>query len=121
MNDIKFVEKKWGNETIAIVTAHYCVKVINVKKGHKTSLQYHKEKEESILILSGKGLFWAEENNQIIKHEAINSHFFHVPPGIVHRMEATEEDLCFVECSTPQLEDVVRLEDDYGRKGTSDA
>ncbi|MEK6578693.1 MAG: cupin domain-containing protein [Bdellovibrionota bacterium] len=118
---IRRVEKPWGYELIWAKTSVYVGKVLHIKKGHKLSLQYHREKEETIYVSSGKMTLVIEDENgkmQEILLAVGDAH--HILPGRKHRMIAVEDCDVF-EVSTPQLDDVVRLEDSYGRTGTSKA
>jgi len=114
------VEKPWGHELIWALTDVYCGKVLFVKAGHSLSLQYHEQKDESWLVQSGRaslelGLVGdGSLTEQVIETGAT----FHYAPGTVHRVTAIE-DTTILEVSTPHLDDVVRLEDAYGREGTS--
>jgi len=112
------VEKPWGYELIWGKTKDYVGKVLHVNKGHKLSLQYHKIKEETIYLASGK-LNFVFENDQGVLEEILMlpGEAHHIPTGKKHRMIAIE-DCDIFEVSTPHLEDVVRLEDGYGRQGT---
>ena len=114
------VEKPWGYEIIWAKTDRYIGKVLHIQKGHALSLQYHEVKEETIRVNSGRLVLEVEEEG--IKRRKITlspGDSFHIRPGTIHRMIA--EETCDVfEVSTPELDDVVRLEDRYGRKGTSE-
>jgi mannose-6-phosphate isomerase len=118
--DVKKVEKPWGYELIWALTDVYCGKVLFVKAGHSLSLQFHRQKDESWLVQSGRAkLELGEAGESVLKEEVISAGAaFHYAPGTVHRVTAIE-DTTILEVSTPQLDDVVRLEDAYGRKGTS--
>ena len=116
MSDIPRVDKPWGYELHWAKTDRYVGKIIHIDKGHALSLQYHNKKDETIMLLSGRLLFEIQENGQLVKHEVQPLERFHVTPGTVHRMTAIE-DCDVVEVSTPELDDVVRLEDRYGRQG----
>jgi len=120
--EVKKVEKPWGYELIWALTDVYCGKVLFVKAGHSLSLQFHREKDESWLVQSGRAtLELGEAGESILKEVVISAGAaFHYPPGTVHRVTAIE-DTTILEVSTPQLDDVVRLEDAYGREGTSAA
>jgi mannose-6-phosphate isomerase-like protein (cupin superfamily) len=120
--DVRKVEKPWGYELIWALTGVYCGKVLFVKAGHALSLQFHKEKDESWLVQSGRAkLELGEVGDSVLKEEVIAAGAaFHYRPGTVHRVTAIE-DTTIIEVSTPQLDDVVRLEDAYGREGTSAA
>ena len=118
--DVRKVEKPWGYELIWAVTDIYVGKVLFVKAGHSLSLQFHRQKDESWLIQSGRAkLELGEVGESVLKEVVIAAGAaFHYPPGTVHRVTAIE-DTTILEVSTPHLDDVVRLEDAYGRKGTS--
>jgi mannose-6-phosphate isomerase len=120
--EVKKVEKPWGHELIWALTDVYCGKLLFVKAGHSLSLQFHRKKDESWLVQSGRAkLELGEAGESILKEEVISAGAaFHYPPGTVHRVTAIE-DTTILEVSTPQLDDVVRLEDAYGREGTSAA
>lgn len=116
--NIKRVEKPWGYELIWAKTDQYVGKILHVNKGHKLSLQYHREKEETIYLQAGVMKFIYEETKgNLVEIEMRAGDTHHIPPGRQHRMIAVE-DCDIFEVSTPQLDDVVRLEDSYGRKGT---
>ena len=115
---VQRVEKPWGYELIWAKTGDYVGKILHVNKGHQLSLQYHRIKEETIFLASGKMTFMFENEKgelEAIPMSAGEAH--HIPTGKKHRMIAVE-DCDIFEVSTPHLEDVVRLEDGYGRKGT---
>jgi mannose-6-phosphate isomerase len=116
------VEKPWGYELIWALTDVYCGKVLFVKAGHSLSLQFHREKDEAWLIQSGRArLELGDAGETMLKEEIVGpGAAFHYAPGTVHRVTALE-DTTILEVSTPQLDDVVRLEDAYGREGTSAA
>ena len=118
--EVTKVEKPWGHELIWALTDVYCGKVLFVKAGHSLSLQFHREKDESWLVQSGRAkLELGEVGETMLKQEVIGAGAaFHYVPGTVHRVTALE-DTTILEVSTPQLDDVVRLEDAYGREGTS--
>lgn len=110
------IEKPWGHEEIWAKTDKYVGKVLFIKALNKLSLQYHVEKEETIRVLSGLLLLHyredLEEENLIFL--LMPGDKFHIPPGMIHRFEAAT-DCEIVEVSTTELDDVVRIEDDYGR------
>ena len=120
--DVRKVEKPWGHELIWAVTDIYVGKLLFVKAGHSLSLQFHREKDESWLVQSGRArLELGEAGATILKEEVITAGAaFHYVPGTVHRVTALE-DTTILEVSTPHLDDVVRLEDAYGREGTTAA
>ncbi len=120
--DVRKVEKPWGYELIWALTDTYCGKVLFVRAGHSLSLQFHRQKDEAWLVQSGRAkLELGNAGDTMLKEEVIGAGAaFHYAPGTVHRLTAIE-DTTILEVSTPQLDDVVRLEDAYGREGTSAA
>jgi len=120
--ELERVEKPWGYELIWSKTASYAGKILFVKAGESLSLQFHKVKDEAWYVLSGRAeLELGGPGERVLNTEVIaGGAAFHFPPGTVHRLTAVE-DTTIIEVSTPELDDVVRLEDRYGRKGTSDA
>jgi quercetin dioxygenase-like cupin family protein len=113
------VEKPWGHELIWAHTDKYVGKVLVIEAGRRLSLQRHEVKDETILVISGRLRLTLEEEDGTIRTEELGpGESRHVPIGRVHRYAAVER--CeLVEVSTPELDDVVRLEDDFGREGTS--
>ena len=113
------VEKPWGHELIWALTDVYCGKLLFVKAGHSLSLQLHREKDESWLVQSGRAkVELGEAGDAALTEDVVGpGASFRFVPGTVHRVTAIE-DTTILEVSTPQLDDVVRLEDDYGRAGT---
>jgi len=114
MSEVTRVEKPWGYELHWAKTDRYVGKLIHINKGHALSLQYHNLKDETIFVWSGSMLFEIEENGRLVGREMKPGEAVHVTPTTVHRMTALEDTDVF-ECSTPELHDVVRLEDRYGR------
>jgi len=114
------VEKPWGYELHWAKTDRYVGKLIHVNKGHALSLQYHNKKDETIFLWSGKLLFEIEIGGQLTSREMNPGEAVHVTPKTVHRMTAIEDSDIF-EVSTPELDDVVRLKDNYGREDKSSA
>jgi quercetin dioxygenase-like cupin family protein len=108
------VEKPWGYELHWAKTDRYVGKVLHVNAGHALSLQYHNRKEETIYLSTGRLLYEIEIDGQLTKRELGPGDTMHVPPKTVHRMTAIEDSDVF-EVSTPEIDDVVRLEDRYGR------
>ena len=119
---VRRVEKPWGYELIWALTDLYCGKVLFVQAGASLSLQFHKEKDESWYVQSGRAkLELGDVGQGVLDEEVIGpGAAFHYVPGTVHRVTAIE-DTTILEVSTPHLDDVVRLEDVYGREGTSEA
>jgi mannose-6-phosphate isomerase len=115
---VKRVEKPWGYELVYALTDRYCGKVIFINAGEELSLQFHKEKDETIYVQSGRAEFQIGDPGKPVDTEVVApGRAFHITPGTVHRIRALE-DTVILEVSTPQLEDVVRLEDKYGRAET---
>jgi quercetin dioxygenase-like cupin family protein len=112
------VDKPWGHEVVWAETARYVGKILHIRAGHRLSRQYHRVKEETLYVQAGEmdlevGPAEAKETRRMGPGDV-----FHVAPGTIHRMIAvTDTDV--LEVSTPELDDVVRLEDVYGREGTS--
>jgi mannose-6-phosphate isomerase len=119
--DKRKVEKPWGYELIWAHTDVYAGKVLFVKAGESLSLQFHREKDESWLVESGRAkVELGSVGDAMLNHEIVGpGAAFRFRPGTVHRITAIE-DTTIIEASTPQLDDVVRLEDRYGREGTSE-
>jgi mannose-6-phosphate isomerase len=115
MSEVTRVDKPWGYELHWAKTDRYVGKVIHVNKGHALSLQYHNIKDETIYLFSGKLLFEIEVDGRLTKREMTPGEAVHVTPKTVHRMTALE-DSDILEASTPELHDVVRIEDRYGRE-----
>jgi mannose-6-phosphate isomerase len=115
----RVVDKPWGHELIWALTDRYCGKVLVIEAGKKLSLQRHVVKDESIYVLSGRlRLHLEDETGKVQQVELRPGESRHVPTGKIHRFEAI--DRCeLIEVSTPELDDVIRIEDDFGREGTS--
>jgi mannose-6-phosphate isomerase len=114
------VDKPWGYELVWAETEHYVGKTLFVKAGESLSLQFHRVKDESWLVQSGRAkLELGSAGDAMLKEEVIAAGAtFRFRPGTVHRITALE-DTTILEVSTNHLDDVVRLEDRYGREGTS--
>jgi mannose-6-phosphate isomerase len=113
------VEKPWGHELWWALTDSYAGKILHVARGHRLSLQFHETKDESAYLLSGRLLLSkgsSEDDLETVELEAGAT--WRNVPGEVHTIEAID-DCEILEVSTPELEDVVRLTDSYGREGTS--
>lgn len=113
-------DKPWGHESLfALVEGKYCGKAIHVTEGHALSLQYHEQKEETISVFSGRlKVEVGEHESSLEEFELEPGESIHLRPGTRHRVTALV-DTVMLEASTTQLGDVVRLEDRYGREGTS--
>lgn len=109
------VEKPWGYELVWAHSEHYCGKLLFIRKGEQLSLQFHNEKDETIYVHEGKIEIELGEDSEPQIVEAGSA--FRIRPGTIHRWRALEDALV-LEASTPELDDVVRLEDRYGRAGT---
>jgi mannose-6-phosphate isomerase-like protein (cupin superfamily) len=117
--DPRRVEKPWGHELIWAHTDRYVGKVLVIETGKRLSLQKHEMKDESILVVSGRLRLWIEGDDGEVRTEELGpGDARHVAIGRIHRYEAIER--CeLMEVSTPELDDVIRLEDDFGREGTN--
>jgi quercetin dioxygenase-like cupin family protein len=113
--EITRVEKPWGYELHWAKTERYVGKLIHVNAGHALSLQYHNLKDETIYLHAGRILFEIQEGDALVKREMLPGERVHITPKTVHRMTAVEDSDIF-EVSTPELDDVVRLQDRYGRE-----
>jgi mannose-6-phosphate isomerase len=111
----KRVEKPWGYELWWARTERYVGKLLHVKAGTQLSLQYHVKKDETIHLWSGDMVLVLREDGCLVDHPMRPGDSYRVKPGTVHRMRAVS-DCDVLEVSTPEVEDVVRVEDDYGRK-----
>jgi mannose-6-phosphate isomerase len=117
--DVKRVEKPWGYELVYASTERYCGKIIFIRGGEQLSLQFHREKDETIYVQSGRVEFEIGEPGKPVDTEVVApGRAFRLEPGTVHRMRAIE-DTTLLEVSTPEADDVVRLEDRYGRADPS--
>jgi len=113
------VEKPWGWELIWALSEHYCGKLLFVRAGQALSLQYHEVKDESWYVQEGRAeleLAAAGGGGRDVR-EIVPGKCFRFRPGTLHRLRALDDTL-IIEVSTPHLDDVVRLEDDYGRTGS---
>ena len=116
---IQRTDKPWGYELLIAKTPQYVGKVLHVNPGQSLSLQYHLEKDETIYLFKGEAVMHYHDDQGKPQQKPMQPGVsFHVPPHAVHRLQAVT-DCDFFEVSTIQLDDVVRLEDQYGREGTS--
>ncbi len=109
---MEIVNKPWGYEKWLTLNSKYALKEIFMKAGYKSSLQYHKEKMETNYIMEGKGILYVgipQEGRELSKGS-----IFDILPNMVHRVEAVT-DLLMIEVSTPEVDDIVRLQDDFSR------
>ena len=116
--EVRKVQKPWGHETIWAHTDRYVGKVLHIKAGHALSVQYHNRKDETIHLLSGEMIYRVKEGDELRDMKLRAGESFRNEPGVIHQMEAVT-DCDVLEASTPDLDDVVRLSDRYGREGTS--
>jgi len=111
----KIVNKPWGKEIIWSHCDKFVGKILCINYKHKLSRQYHKEKEETIMVLTGTLLVEVGSKENIKEIVLKKGQSFHIVPGLIHRFIAAYGDVDLAEVSTPELDDVVRLEDDYNR------
>lgn len=117
MQEVIIKLKPWGREIWFAHSENYAGKILEVKKGHRLSLQYHEKKTETQYIYKGKVKFIYGKNENSLQEIILNpGDKFDITPYTVHRVEALENSEIF-EVSTPELDDVVKLHDDYGRSG----
>ncbi len=117
---VKHVPKPWGHETIWAHTDQYVGKVLHIKAGHALSVQYHNVKDETVHLLSGELIYWVKlpGSDELKDMKLTAGESFRITPGTIHYMEAVT-DCDVLEASTPHLDDVVRIQDRYGREGTN--
>lgn len=112
-----FIEKPWGKEEILEINDKYMVKKLTMWAGHRCSLQYHNVKKETIYVLSGVlKIVQGPSQDALEQNNYCAGDTITIAPGLIHRMEGVE-DAVYLEASTPEMDDVVRLEDDYQRVG----
>ena len=117
--DIRTVPKPWGHETIWAHTDRYVGKVLHIKAGHALSVQYHNKKDETVYLLNGELVYRVQMDGDKLEDMHLKAgESFRISPHTIHQMEAVT-DCDVLEVSTPELDDVVRLSDRYGREGTS--
>jgi quercetin dioxygenase-like cupin family protein len=112
---MQIIEKPWGKEEVIEINDRYMMKKLTMWKGHRCSLQYHNYKCETIYVLSGRLRIYIGESKENLDSKIfVQGETITIKPGIVHRMEGVE-DSEYLEASTPEMDDVVRIEDDYQR------
>ena len=116
--EVTRVPKPWGYEIIWARTDRYVGKVLHINAGHALSVQYHNQKDETVYLLKGEMKYWVKLRGELEDVRLREGDAFRITPGTVHYMEAIT-DCDILEASTPELDDVVRLQDRYGREGTS--
>lgn len=118
--DVRRVPKPWGHEVIWAHTDRYVGKILHINAGHALSVQYHEVKDETVYLLSGEMKYWVQRpgEGELVDQRLRTGDAFRITPHTIHYMEAVT-DCDVLEASTPELDDVVRLKDRYGREGTS--
>jgi mannose-6-phosphate isomerase len=117
--DVVTVSKPWGHETIWARTDRYVGKILHINAGEELSVQYHNKKDETVHLLSGKLVYRVQRDTDSLEDVQLKlGESFRITPGTIHQMVALS-DCDVLEVSTPELDDVVRLKDKYGREGTS--
>ena len=112
------VHKPWGYELIWAHTDRYVGKILHITAGHELSLQYHNIKDETVHLLSGELIYRVKIDGELRDVHLKAGDSYRLTPGTIHQMEAVT-DCDVLEASTPELDDVVRISDRYGREGTS--
>jgi mannose-6-phosphate isomerase-like protein (cupin superfamily) len=121
LKEVRRIEKPWGYELVFAHTDRYVGKILHVEPGHALSLQYHERKDETLYLAAGSVELQVQEgsadgrNGQLVSRWLRLGEAYHIPTLTRHRMVAGPEGCDLVEVSTPELDDVVRLEDRYGR------
>lgn len=118
--DVRRVDKPWGYEIIWAHTDRYVGKILHVNAGEQLSVQYHERKDETVYLLTGEMKYWVQlpGDTELRDQHLTAGQSFRITPLTVHYMEAIT-DCDVLEASTPELDDVVRIKDRYGREGTS--
>ncbi|HEX3534153.1 MAG TPA: cupin domain-containing protein [Gemmatimonadaceae bacterium] len=113
------VSKPWGHETIWAQTDRYVGKILHINAGQELSVQYHNRKDETVHLLSGELVYRVQSDADLLEDVQLKlGESFRITPGTIHQIVALT-DCDVLEVSTPELDDVVRLSDKYGREGTS--
>ena len=108
------VDKPWGYELVWARTDKYVGKILHVKAGHVLSLQYHNRKDETMHVLSGELILRTQPGDTLLARPFKAGEWVHIPPTLIHQIEAVV-DTDVLEASSPELDDLVRLQDRYGR------
>ena len=117
--EVRTVQKPWGHETIWAHTDRYVGKILHIKAGEALSVQYHERKDETVYQLAGELIYRVALAGEELRDVRLKQgESFRIVPHTIHQMEAVT-DCDVLEASTPELDDVVRLTDRYGREGTS--
>ena len=113
------VAKPWGHETIWAHSDRYVGKILHINAGHELSVQYHNRKDETVYLLSGEISYRVQGKDDVLNDVQLRTgESYRITPGTIHQMVALT-DCDVLEVSTPELDDVVRIKDKYGREGTS--
>ena len=113
------IPKPWGHETIWARSDRYVGKILHINAGQELSVQYHDRKDETVHLLSGEIIYRVQRDSDLLEDVQLKlGESFRITPGTIHQMVALT-DCDVLEVSTPELDDVVRLSDKYGREGTS--
>jgi mannose-6-phosphate isomerase len=115
---VRTVPKPWGHELIFAENDRYAGKILHLEPGHSLSLQYHERKDETFYVLRGEVKLSVEVDGGLKELRLAEGDSYRIRPGVRHRMRA-DGPCDLVEVSSPELDDVVRLQDDYGREGTT--
>jgi mannose-6-phosphate isomerase len=118
---VTHVPKPWGHETIWALSERYVGKILHINAGHELSVQYHNRKDETVYLLAGEIVYRVQrEGDDILDDMKLKvGESFRITPGTIHQMIAVT-DCDVLEVSTPEIDDVVRLSDKYGREGTTE-
>jgi len=112
---MQVIDKPWGKEEVIEINDRYMMKKLTMWKGHRCSIQYHNIKRETIYVLSGQlRIYTGPSLDELTSRVFTEGETITLTPGVVHRMEAVEDSV-YLEASTPEMDDVVRLVDDYKR------
>jgi len=112
---VQVIQKPWGKEEVIEINGHYMLKRLTMWKDHRCSLQFHKYKKETIYVLSGQLRIYTGTKKDDLSSQVYGPHeTITLPPSMVHRMEGVE-DCVYLEASTPEMDDVIRISDDYNR------
>ena len=118
MDSVRRVAKPWGHELIFAENDRYAGKILHLEPGHALSLQYHERKDETLYVLAGEAELSVDVSGELAEIRLCAGQAYRIRPGVRHRLRAARP--CdIVEVSSPELDDVVRLEDRYGRAGTT--
>ena len=113
---MQIIKKPWGCEEVIEINEKYMVKKLTMRAGHRCSLQYHNFKKETIYVLSGVLKITQGYTQNLLEEKLYYpGDFITIPPRLIHRMEGIEDSI-YLEASTPEMDDVVRLVDDYQRE-----